>query len=142
MTQMMLPAEERQWPDTSKMIFVFGSNEAGIHGAGAAGWAAKHRGAVWSRGYGRYGQSFALPTKNRHLITLSLPRIQGYAKGFMIFAGLNPKLTFQITQLGCGLAGLKTEDIAPMFQKAPRNCLFDWAWKDWLPEHEFWGTYP
>lgn len=38
-------------------IFVFGSNEAGIHGAGAAKQAVKKFGAIAGNGEGRQGQS-------------------------------------------------------------------------------------
>lgn len=54
---------------------------------------------------------------------------------------VHPELTFQVTCIGCGLAGLKHEDIAPMFKDAPGNCVFDTLWKPWLPDAEFWGTF-
>ena len=45
------------------MIFVFGSNKSGIHGAGAAKYALEHKGAQWGIGEGIVGESYALPTK-------------------------------------------------------------------------------
>jgi hypothetical protein len=44
-------------------IFVFGSNEKGIHGKGAALQAKKVFGAVQGCGFGLTGNSFAIPTK-------------------------------------------------------------------------------
>ena len=123
------------------MIFVFGSNEAGIHGAGAALHAVQHCGAIGGKGYGRQGNSFAIPTKNRKLLTLSPVTIQGYAHLFIAYAIINDKEEFQVTRIGCGLAGLRDEDMAPMFFDAPKNCLFDEAWKPWLPKKRFWGTF-
>ena len=43
-------------------IFVFGSNLQGMHGGGAARYAHQHFGAVWGKGVGLYGQSYAIPT--------------------------------------------------------------------------------
>ena len=125
------------------MILVFGSNEGGIHGAGAAAFAYKKRGARWGFSYGHMGDSFAIPTKDDQIQTMPLSRIEDYVKGFLAFARGHPKLTFKVTQIGCGLAGLKPADIAPMFKLAPKNCKFDKAWKPWLGEDfAYWGTFP
>ena len=60
---------------------------------------------------------------------------------FMQYAKDHPELKFQVTRIGCGLAGLKDSDIAPMFQDAPPNCRFDEAWKPYLKDKEYWGTF-
>jgi hypothetical protein len=125
-----------------KMIFVFGSNDAGIHGAGAARYALEHKGARMGKSYGHIGDSFAIPTKNEILETLPLDRIQDYVRGFIAYANGHRKLRFQVTCIGCGLAGLKHEQIAPMFMDAPQNCLFDELWKPLLGHHRhYWGTF-
>ena len=103
------------------MIFVFGSNLAGRHGAGAALWAMKNKGAVYGVGEGRTGESYALPTKDEQIRTLSLRRIGEYVGQFLDFAEQHPELEFQLTPIGCGLAGYSYEDIAPMFKDAPKN---------------------
>ncbi|MFP3556449.1 hypothetical protein SB861_37900 [Paraburkholderia sp. SIMBA_049] len=127
----------------TKPIFVFGSNEAGRHGAGAALEAYKKHGARWGMSYGMHGSSFAIPTKDVNIETLPLERIQDYVTGFLAYAhGQRRVMTFKVTRIGCGLAGLKDEDIAPMFFTAPSNCQFDTAWKDYLVEGtQFWGTF-
>lgn len=129
----------------AKKIFVFGSNEAGIHGAGAARTAYEKHGARWGKGYGLHGDSFAIPTKDVDIQTLPLHRIRGYVQGFLSFAEGFPKRTFMVTRIGCGLAGLLDEDIAPMFTMATKNCEFDTAWEPWLRHathpHNFWGTF-
>lgn len=43
-------------------IFVFGSNPEGIHGAGSAKVATLYFGAIYGRGEGLQGSSYALPT--------------------------------------------------------------------------------
>ena len=125
------------------MIFVFGSNESGIHGGGAAAFAYKKKGARWGFSYGHMGESFAIPTKSQNIAgTLSHMQILGYVQGFLAYAQGHPELTFQVTCIGCGLAGLKHENIAPMFANAPDNCLFDQAWKPWLgTKKSYWGTF-
>lgn len=125
-----------------KMIFVFGSNEAGRHGAGAARFALENRGAISGRGYGFQGQSFGIPTKSGSLKTLDLSTIGIYVSGFTRYARRSPSLAFQVTCIGCGLAGLKDEQIAPMFRDAPSNCYFDLKWQPYLDDrHQFWGTF-
>jgi hypothetical protein len=103
-------------------IFVFGSNEAGRHGKGAALFARQNHGAVYGQAFGLQGNSFAIPTKDRRLSTLPLPQIEAYVKQFKTFADQHPDLHFVVTAIGCGLAGYKPDQIAPMFRDAPRNC--------------------
>ena len=122
------------------MIFVFGSNESGIHGAGAARFARTHHGAIYNVGFGHHNNSFAIPTKDLDIQTLPLDKIKDYVDMFITYANNHPTLEFQVTRIGCGLAGLKDEQIAPMFEKAPENCYFDTAWKSLLPGRVYWGT--
>lgn len=125
----------------NKMIFVFGSNTAGVHGAGAALYAYQNYGARYNKGYGHYGDSFAIPTKDNKIKTLPLERIQGYVTGFIEYAKGQPELKFQVTQIGCGLAGYTPEQIAPMFMDAPANCFFDVEWMPILGNQaNYWGT--
>lgn len=125
-----------------KRVFVFGSNDAGIHGKGAAKTAMNEHGARYGKSYGHYGDSFAIPTKNENIETLPLDRIEDYVRGFLAYARGHRKLTFQVTAIGCGLAGYSHEQIAPLFAGAPKNCLFDQAWHPWLGDSvEYWGTF-
>jgi hypothetical protein len=99
-------------------IFVFGSNMAGMHGAGAALSAVKKFGAINGRGEGLYGNSYALPTKNRNIVTLPIKDIAPKVARLIRVAQRNPKLIFLVTEVGCGLAGYYPKDIAPLFSKA------------------------
>lgn len=102
-------------------VFVFGSNTAGIHGAGAAADAMNLYGAVWGQGIGRHGMSYAIPTKSQSLKTLALETIKEYADDFIAYAMAHPEDNFFLTRIGCGLAGYTDSDIAPMFKGAPLN---------------------
>ncbi|SRR5258706_1570286 len=115
-------------------IFVFGSNLAGIHGRGAALTARKSHGAVYGQGEGLQGNSYAIPTKDHRLKTLSLCEIEGSVADFVEYAILHPELTFNVTRIGCGLAGYTDADIAPMFKGAPGNCILPQGWREWTPQ--------
>jgi hypothetical protein len=112
------------------MIFVFGSNLAGIHGAGAALHAKQHYGAKLGVGVGRTGQSYAIPTKDMQIRTLPLSVIEYHVREFLEYAKERTDLDFKVTRIGCGLAGYKSEDIAPMFLNATPNCRLPGGWHD------------
>lgn len=113
-------------------IFVFGSNLAGIHGAGAALYARQHYGAVLGVGVGPTGHAYAIPTKDQRLRTLSLGAIAPHVSDFIAHAVARPRMLFQVTAIGCGLAGYKVPDIAPLFARAPENCLLAPDFAIWL----------
>ena len=123
------------------MIFVFGSNKSGIHGAGAARYALNHKGAIYGMGEGLAGQSYALPTKGYRIECISLNEIKEAVNRFIDFATNHSEMKFQITRVGCGLGGHRDQDIALMFQYAPDNCFFDFMWNKYLKEKKYWGTY-
>lgn len=106
-----------------KEIFVFGSNLAGRHGRGAALYARKHYGAIYGQGKGFQGDSYAIPTKDKKLKPLPLREINWYIIEFLTTAEYyGDDLTFNVTAIGCGLAGYTPEQIAPMFDnKLPKN---------------------
>lgn len=110
-------------------IFVFGSNKAGRHGAGAAKFALDNRGAIYGNGFGLQGNSYAIPTKDTHLKTLPLSVIKQYVREFLIFAENHQELEFEVTRIGCGLAGYSDKDISPMFKDAPKNCFLPEGWR-------------
>lgn len=126
---------------TKMDIFVFGSNEAGRHGAGAARVAYLQYGAVYGWGYGHYGNSFAIPTLSKNLKPIPLERIRWYVHGLLAYAEGRPEWNFQVTRIGCGLAGRKDRDMASMFHEATDNLFFDEAWAPWLPTKPKWGVF-
>lgn len=115
-------------------IFVFGSNEAGIHGGGAAKHALDKHGAKWGFGAGPQGDAYAIPTKDHSIETMPIKKVAGYVKTFINYAKeiqkVNPRLKFYVTKIGCGLAGFTEEEIAPLFKGAPENCVLPEGWRD------------
>lgn len=118
-------------PEDPDDIFVFGSNLAGIHGAGAAKVARDKFGAPFGAGCGLMGKSYAIPTKDIFVETLELSEIYKYVKHFVYFTQLFPYKTFFVTRVGCGLAGFSDSQIAPMFIGA-KNCSFAEQWKPYM----------
>ena len=92
-------------------IFVFGSNLAGLHGGGAARAAVDHFGAVWGQGEGLQGQSYAIPTMHG-----GVEAIRPYVDTFIAFAKDHPEYRFLVTRIGCGIAGFRDEEMAPLFE--------------------------
>jgi len=105
----------------SDEIFVFGSNTAGIHGAGAARDAQHHFEAKRGIGEGPTGRCYAIPTKDGRLTTLPLDAIKISVDAFLAYARRHPRLRFMVSPVGCGLAGCRPADIAPMFKEIPNN---------------------
>jgi uncharacterized protein (DUF1810 family)/ADP-ribosylglycohydrolase len=94
-------------------VFVFGSNLAGMHGGGAARIAYQLFGAILGQGVGLQGQSYAIPTMQGGTET-----IKPYVDQFIQFAREHRELFFYVTRIGCGIAGFKDEEIAPLFKDA------------------------
>lgn len=96
----------------SDEVFVFGSNLQGFHAGGAAKLAMQW-GAVWGKGVGIQGQTYAIPTMQG-----DVDSIQPYVNEFISFAKQSPNKRFLVTEIGCGIAGFSVEEIAPLFIKA------------------------
>jgi hypothetical protein len=113
-------------------IFVFGSNRAGIHGAGAALYAATHFGAVRGVGEGLTGRSYALPTKRADFSVCSLPEIKLSLNILAESAKENQPYIFYLTRIGQGYAGLQEKVIKQLVLETdlPDNVLPWWLWED------------
>lgn len=112
-------------------IFVFGSNLLGIHGAGAARYAYDKLGAKWGTGEGFFGRCYALPTCSSPGVPLLLSEVEYHTRGFLAFARTvaGSSARFFVSEVGCGLAGFSTEQIAPLFAGAPENCDLPPGWR-------------
>ena len=64
-------------------------------------------------GVGLRGQSYAIPTMQGGVET-----IKPYVDDFIVFAKEHPELFFYVTRIGCGIAGVKDKEIAPLFAGA------------------------
>ena len=98
-------------------VFVFGSNENGLHNGGAAKFALDNFGAIYGNSFGIQGQSFAIPTLDSEFNELPIQKIKSYVDVFIEFTKNNTNLDFMVTEIGCGIAGFKVNDIAPLFIK-------------------------
>jgi hypothetical protein len=115
-------------------VFVFGSNLAGVHGAGAALEAMKNFGAKWKYPIGLVGQSYAIPTKDLDIITLDIAVVKSFIEDFVVFTKRTPNVHYFVTAVGCGLAGFKDSEIAPLFKGCSNLCSFPDTWKPYLED--------
>ena len=103
-------------------IFVYGANEKGVHGAGAARLALR-----WGAKMGQYGlvgQTYGIPTKDKKIQTLPLDKIQVHVHDFLALAFSHQEYEFLVTKIGTGLAALPISDIARLF-KIVRTGVFE-----------------
>lgn len=117
-----------------EQIFVYGSNTAGIHGAGAARQALKWGARMGQDGFN--GQTYGISTKGDNIITLPLNEIHKNVKKFLKFANQNKQFEFLVTKVGMGLAGLTIRDIGPMFFFA-----LDYSYSNVIMPREFHEFY-
>lgn len=114
-------------------VFVFGSNLSGMHGGGAARAAHQKYGAKLGVAEGRTGQSYAIPTVRAQIAgPLPLVDIKPAVDRFLHHAATHPEDRFFVTRIGCGLAGHRDEDVAPLFRDAPANCSIPLPWLHFL----------
>lgn len=131
-------------------VFVFGSNPEGRHGAGTAKIAVDKFGAIYGKGRGLQGQSYALPTKNltegyyeantgitylnKGYKSLSEKQIKENILELYTLASITPKKEFLIayTAEGYNLNGYSGKEMAEMFLKQyqiPKNIIFNESFK-------------
>ncbi len=106
-----------------RSIFVFGSNVEGRHGKGAALIAKQQYGAIYGQSFGPQGDSYAIVTKELRpdKPPVTLEQVAAQASLFIEYARQHPELNFQLTRIGCGLAGFTPAQIQPLFADAPDN---------------------
>lgn len=119
--------------DDDPRTFVFGSNLLGIHGGGAARYAAERLGALRGVGQGRTGRCYALPTCSSPGKPLALRQVNVHVAAFLHHAGTHPVERFFVSAVGCGIAGFTEEQVAPLFALAPDNCDLPPGWRDAVP---------
>lgn len=91
-------------------VFVFGSNEQGLHYGGAAKAALENFGAIMGQGNGLQGKSYAIPSMS------GLGIMGEHVKEFCEFAKAHLEKRFLVTEIGCGLAGYSIIEVAPLFE--------------------------
>lgn len=117
-------------------IFVFGSNEKGIHGCGSALHAVKKFGAIPGQGVGLQGRSYAIPTKATPSRSLQLMDVEPYVEEFLAFAAANQHLyRFFLAEIGTNHARFTAEQMAPLFRARTPNVLLPYRWLKILGEN-------
>lgn len=121
-------------------VFCFGSNLSGWHGAGAAKFAKENHNAEYGIGYGWTSDtSFAIPTKDEKLYTMSPDRIKMHVDYFIDQAKIHPNYKFMVTAIGTGLAGISVDKMAIMFAHVPDNVYLPKLFLDYLYGENNWN---
>lgn len=110
-------------------IFVFGSNEAGRHGAGAARQAAETFGAEYGVGEGPTGRCYAFPSLDSRFQRRSLLQLERSRDLLYQACYRDPHLEFLLTKVGCGLAGFSEATMRALFTNAPPNLVLPEDWR-------------
>lgn len=115
--------------DDRRVIFVFGSNRQGRHGKGAALEARQKHGAIYGQAEGLQGNSYAIITKElrKWMPKVTFEEVAVGVKKFLQFAECYYDWQFEVTPIGCGLAGFHPAQIALLFRNAPPNVLLPQA---------------
>jgi len=118
--------------DPVKDVFVFASNLSGRHIEGDALTALRKYGAVYGRGVGLQGRSYAVPVRDENDKLLPVPVIARYVQAFLRFAAIHKEYTFHVTPIACRSEEYRDEQIAPLFMGAPANCRLPRKWQRYL----------
>jgi hypothetical protein len=105
-------------------VFVFGSNSQGEHLGGAAATAVRDFGAIMGQAEGLQGQSYAIDTMG------SKDEMITQINRFLKFAEEHSSLKFFVTEIGCGIAGYSSEQIAPYFANHSENIILPRAFEE------------
>jgi hypothetical protein len=109
-------------------VFVFGSNDRGLHAGGAARDAVTRFGAIWGQARGLQGDSYAIVTMGEDV---DLESIRAEVQQLFGFARANPQLTFLMTRIGTGIAGLPEAEMKALFGAATPDNI--WLPRGWDP---------
>jgi hypothetical protein len=110
-------------------IFVFGSNLAGHHMGGAARQAYEGFGALWGRGEGLMGQSYAFPTLDVDFQKRPRACLKKSVKKLYKCCKKNTDKEFLLTRVGCGIAQYREDDMRNLFYNPPKNLILPEEWQ-------------
>lgn len=116
----------------SQHVFVFGSNERGLHRNPFSEIARVAFGAEDGVYLGITGRSYAIPTTDRFIRVLTLRDIQKYVAHFVSYTHSCPDVKFWVTDLNTEKLSYKPYQLAPLFRGCFNNCNFPQSWKPWL----------
>ena len=102
-------------------IFVFGSNLLGHQMGGAARTARRVFNAEMGVAEGLTGQAYALPTLGEDMRRVAPEALRASLARLLRFALEHPKLTFYLTEVGCGIAGWPVETVRELLWEAVRE---------------------
>ena len=94
--------------------------------------ALRRHGAVYGRGMGLQGRSYAIPVRDERSKLMPIAAIARYVNGFLRFAAIHREMTFQVSRIGCEQGGYRDDQIAPLFAGASPNCRLPRGWERFI----------
>lgn len=107
---------------------VVGTNLRGYHAGGLARQAHDVWGLLEAESEGLVGQCYAFPTLGYDFDELSQEHLEKSRDRFYRTARANPELTFLLTKVGTGIAGIDEEVMKELFKDAPENVTKPAGW--------------
>lgn len=104
-------------------VIIFGSNTAGKHYGGLAKQCVEDFGAIIGIGFGRQGQSYAIPTLDHNFEKMPLEVIKHYLSELADYANLYRGEKFYLTAIGTGIAGFDPQEIESIMPNFPSNVI-------------------
>ncbi len=120
---------EANTEDPIEKVFVFGSNLSGQHTQGDALTALRQHGAIYGRGVGLQGNSYAIPVRDENNKLLPVSVIGRYIQAFLRFAAIHRELIFDVMAIACRSEEHRDDQIAPLFAQATPNCRLPKRWR-------------
>ncbi|MGE0484219.1 MAG: hypothetical protein AB7Q81_08755 [Gammaproteobacteria bacterium] len=109
-------------------VFVFGTDLAGQHQGESAVMATKIFGAEPGKASGPSGHAYAVPCRNSAGELLPPQVIGNYVDSFLAYAQAHPHTLFHVARFACKANAHDDATLAPLFAKAPANCLLPGLW--------------
>jgi hypothetical protein len=128
--------------DPVKDVFVFGSDLGGRHTGGDALVALREHRAVYGRGVGLQGRSYAIPVWDEQGKLMPIAVIARYVNAFLRFAEIHREMTFHVSRIGCTRGAYRDDQIAPLFRGALSNCRLPPGWRRIIERHAAAGHEP
>lgn len=109
-------------------VIIVGTNANGLHFGGAARQAFDNFGLEWGVSEGLSGKAYAFPTLDMDMKPVSNTELKASRLKLYRCANEHPELTFYLTKVGCGIAGMDEVRVKKLFKNAPENVMRPEGW--------------
>lgn len=111
------------------MIYVFGSNKAGLHNVGDALTAKTWHGAVTGKGEGPHGTSYAIPVRDSRMRAVSEEELVDALENFFGYCKLKSVIKFQFNRINFLVPEIDEQFLIKKLRRAPENVILPGMWR-------------